>query len=336
MKKRTLVISFFLILATGFVFSSSSMAADLPDVKWDLPLMSAPTFYITKDLEKFVKDVEEKTKGKFKIILHPGSSLLKQDQLAPGVISGRVPIAPVGDFNVYDIMPKLGVLFLPFFTSSTEEFQKGGDALRDTFYAILEEKGLKPLFTWTWPPNHLHSQKPMDTLAAWKGKKIRIYNSEQAQVVKALGGVPTRVAFSEVYTAMQRNTVDAFITSNPNIPVMKFYEVSKYATQWTIHGGGIDYLCVNQKAWDDLPEPYQKALLEAIQETKIEEVMWESAKRADRESIQQMKDKDVIIAYPSKEELEKIRQIASDEWDIWAKQHGAEDLLEKAKTVIGH
>jgi TRAP-type C4-dicarboxylate transport system substrate-binding protein len=325
----------FYLFASIFLFFALSPAAfAAPVVKWDLPLMSVPGFYITKDLEFFVDALSKKTNGNFQIILHPGSSLLKQNQLAPGVISGRVPIAPVGDFNVYDIMPKLGVLFLPFFTSSTDQFQRGGDALRETFYQMLDEKGLKPLFTWTWPPNHLHSKQSMGTIDSWKGRKIRIYNSEQTKVCNKLNAAPTQVAFSEVYNAVQRGTVDAFITSNPNIPVMKLYEVAKFANQWTVHGGGIDYLSVNKKAWAELPAEYQKALLDLIKETKIEARMWNSAREADNRSIQEMKEKGVTVVYPSAADLKKARDISESVWDEWAKTNNAEELLKKAKEIV--
>lgn len=327
----------FYLLSLVFIFAITNSAALAAEkVEWDLPLMSAPSFYITKDIEFFTEAVAKKTDGNFQIHVHPGSSLLKQNQLAPGVMSGRVPMAPVGDYNVYDIMPKLGVLFLPFFTSSVDEFQKGGQALRDEFYQILDERGLKPLFTSTWPPNHLHSKKPMDTIESWKGQKVRIYNSEQSKVCKALEAVPTRVAFSEVYTAMQRGTVDAFITSNPNISAMKFYEVTDYANQWTVHGGGIDYWCVNKKAWAELPKEYQDALLEVIEETGIEERMWNSAREADRKSIKEMEDKGVTILYPSENEMNQVSEVAESVWDAWAKENGAEELLKKAKEIMNH
>jgi TRAP-type C4-dicarboxylate transport system substrate-binding protein len=327
-----LVTSIFLII----VFINQGFAQELPEVKWDLPHFCSPTYFMARDFEQFAKDVKAKTNGKFNIVLHSGSSLVTGPETAPAVVSGRVPIGPILSAYVYDLFPELSVTMLPFSTSAYQELRSMAEQLRSYFYQVLEKKNVKPLFMYAWPTQQVFSKTPMDTIAAWKGKKVRIMNSEQADLCKRVQAVPINIAFSELYTALQRGTVDAFTTSSTNIPVMKFYEVCKYADLWTIGGGGLEFLCVNIRAWNKLPREYQDALLKVIEETKIENKLWADGAKVDETSIDEVKNKGMVILYPSKSEIEKMRKIARVIWDKWARDHGTEDLLEKAIKAAGH
>jgi TRAP-type transport system periplasmic protein len=336
MKKMAMVIfALSIMFSLNSYFINPGFAEELPEVTWDLPHFCSPTYFIAKNLQKFSDAVKAKTNGKFKIILHAGSSLLKGPQVAPSLVAGRVPIGPILSPYVYDIFPRVTVLYMPFLTSSLEEHRSAGIKLRSHFYNVLEEKHLKPLFTYAWPTQQLFSLKPMDNVAAWKGKKVRIFNAQQADLCKRAKAAPTNIAFSELYTALQRGTVDAYITSNTNIPVMKFYEVTKYANEWTINGGGTEFLCVNIQAWEKLPAEYQNALLEVAEEIKIEDKLWADAKKTDEDSIDEMKSEGMTILYPSEAEKRKMREIARPVWDEWAKNHGTEELLKKAIKAVG-
>jgi TRAP-type C4-dicarboxylate transport system substrate-binding protein len=336
MKKIMFSLVFIAVILSIMIFINQGFAQELPEVKWDLPHFCSPTYFMAKDLEQFVNDIRVKSNGKINIILHTGSSLLKGPETAPAVVAGRVPIGPILTPYVYDLFPKLNVTYLPFFTSSLQELRLVAGELRGDFNKMLEEKGLKPLFIYAWPTQQLFSNKPMDTVKRWAGKKVRIFNDQSADLCKRVKSVPVNIAFSELYTALQRGTVNAYITSNTNIPVMKFYEVSKFANQWTICGGGLEFLCVNIKAWNKLPEGYKNNILEIVEKTKIEDKMWADAAKADEVSIDEMKKRGMTIVQPSKAEIEKMREVARLIWNKWAKESQAEDLLKKAMEATSH
>jgi TRAP-type transport system periplasmic protein len=335
MKKNMFSLALVGVILSIMIFINQAFAQELPEVKWDLPHFCSPTYFMAKDLEQFANDVRAKSNGKMNIILHTGSSLLKGPEIGPALIAGRVPIGPILTPYVYDLFPKLNVTYLPFYTSSFEELRLVARELRVDFKKMLEEKGLKPLFTYAWPTQQLFSNKPMDTVERWTGKKVRIFNDQSADLCKRVKAVPVNIAFSELYTALQRGTVDAYITSNTNIPVMKFYEVSKFANQWTISGGGLEFLCVNIKAWNKLPEEYKNNILEVIEKTKIEDKMWADGAKADDESVDEMKKRGMTIVQVSKAEIEKMREVARLIWDKWAKETRAEDILKKANEITG-
>jgi C4-dicarboxylate-binding protein DctP len=113
----------------------------------------------------------------------------------------------------------------------------------------------------------LSANKPLYTPADAKGLKFRIQASDVLEAqFKAVGGVPQKIAFSEVYQALQTGVVDG--TENPwsNIYSKKFHEVQKYIME-SDHGV-LDYMVItNAKWWNSLPADIRKGLEEAMKES---------------------------------------------------------------------
>ena len=99
-----------------------------------------------------------------------------------------------------------------------------------------------------------------------KGLKFRIQASDVLEAqFKALDSNPQKMAFAEVYQALQTGVVDGQENTWSNIYSQKFFEVQKTIAE-TNHGL-IEYLVVtNAKWWDGLPADVRKGLTEAMDE----------------------------------------------------------------------
>ena len=101
-----------------------------------------------------------------------------------------------------------------------------------------------------------------------KGLKFRVQPSEVLVAqFEALGASPQKMAFSEVYGALQTKVVDGQENTWSNIFSKKFYEVQPYITE--SNHGVLDYLVITSaEFWmgldDDLRTEIKKALDEAI------------------------------------------------------------------------
>ena len=95
---------------------------------------------------------------------------------------------------------------------------------------------------------------------------MRIQSSKVLDAeIRALGGIPQVMAFSEVYQALQTGVVDG--TENPpsNFYTQKMNEVQKYLTL-TDHGV-IEYAVIaNKKFWDGLPADIRTILEGAMED----------------------------------------------------------------------
>ncbi|HWK85044.1 MAG TPA: TRAP transporter substrate-binding protein [Caldimonas sp.] len=217
---------------------------------------------------KFKELAEKKLPGKVQVQVFPNSQLYGDAKELEALLLGDVQfIAPsLSKFDRYT--KKLQVFDLPFLFDDVEavdRFQSGplGKALLES----MTNRGLRGLAYWHNGMKELSTDKdqlkrPEDV----KGLKFRIQASDVLEAqFKALGANPQKMAFSEVYQALQTGVVDGQENTWSNIYSQKFYEVQKTIAE-TNHGV-IDYMVVtNSKWWDGLPADVRKGLSEAMVE----------------------------------------------------------------------
>jgi TRAP-type C4-dicarboxylate transport system substrate-binding protein len=311
--------------------------AQAKPIVWNLPHIAAPTYFHAVNYQAWAAKVKEKSGGRMEIRYHPASSLYPGPELIPAVLDGRSEVGTVLASYLTDVLLEMGPLELPFMTSSMEEHKKAALQLRPFYTEMLAKKGLKLLSINTWPSQQIFSTVPIRTVADWKGKKIRVYGADSANVTRLLGGSPVNIAFGEVYSALEKKTVDGAMTSATNAEPMKFFEVAKYLDYWYIAGAAQEWLVANQKAWDALPKDLQQVVLDAIKETNLEEKEWADAIAADERTRKRLPELGMTIVEPSKDEIEKARKAAKAAWDTWLSRTGADGKrgLELALKALG-
>jgi C4-dicarboxylate-binding protein DctP len=217
---------------------------------------------------KFKELAEKKLPGKVQVQVFPSSQLFGDAKEMEALLLGDVQlIAPsLSKFDRYT--KKLQVYDLPFLFPSIEvvdKFQDGpdGQALLDS----MKSKGLKGLAYWHNGMKQLSSNRDKLTVPAdVKGLKFRIQSSDVLEAqFRAVGANPQKMAFSEVYQALQTGVVDGQENTWSNIYSQKFFEVQKTIAE-TNHGL-IEYMVVtNSKWWDGLPPDVRAGLAEAMKE----------------------------------------------------------------------
>ncbi|HYE93095.1 MAG TPA: TRAP transporter substrate-binding protein DctP [Terriglobales bacterium] len=313
------------------------VAAQAKPIVWNLPHISAPTYYHTVNYTAFCNKVKEKSGGRMEIRFHAASSLYPGSELIPAVLDGRAEIAPVLASYLTDVLLEMGPLELPFMTSSMEEHKKAAFALRGFYTEMLAKKGLKMIAMSTWPSQQIFSTSPIRTAADWKGKKIRVYGADSANITRLMGGAPINIAFGEVYSALEKKTVDGAMTSATNAEPMKFFEVAKFINYWYLAGAAQEWIVANQKAWDGLPKDLQQVVLDAVKETNLEEKEWADAIAFDARVKKRLPELGMTVIDPAPEELAKARAVAKGAWDTWLSRTGADGKrgFELAQKALG-
>ena len=217
---------------------------------------------------KFKELAEKKLPGKVTVQVFPSSQLFGDAKELEALLLGDVQfIAPsLSKFDRYT--KKLQVFDLPFLfedVAAVDRFQSSaqGKALLESMKSknllgvAFWHNGMKELST-----NRDKLERPEDV----KGLKFRIQASDVLEAqFRQLGANPQKMAFSEVYQALQTGVVDGQENTWSNIYSQKFYEVQKTIAE-TNHGV-IDYMVVtNLKWWDSLPADVKKGLSEAMAE----------------------------------------------------------------------
>ena len=86
------------------------------------------------------------------------------------------------------------------------------------------------------------------------------------QMVAALGGSPTPIAFGELYTALQQGVVDGAENNAPSFYTSGHYEVARYLTL-DEHTAVPDLLLISTRVWDSLDDRQQAWLQQAVDES---------------------------------------------------------------------
>ena len=325
------------LAAGGSALGPMPAGAQAKPVVWNLPTVAAPSYFHTVNYNALAAKVKEKSGGRMEIRVHPASSLYPSAELIPAVLDGRTELGTVLASYLTDVLLEIGPLELPFMTGSVEEHKKAALQLRPFYTERFARQGLKLLSIHAWPSQQIFSTVPIRSVADWKGKKIRVYGADSANIARLLGAAPVNINFGEVYSALEKRTVDGAMTSATNAEPMKFFEVAKYLDYWYLAGAAMEWLVANQKAWDALPKDLQHVVLEALKETNLEEKEWQDAIAADERARKRLPELGMTVVDPPREEIEKARRIAQGAWDIWLQRTGADGkrALELALKALG-
>nr|VFK66879.1 MAG: TRAP-type mannitol/chloroaromatic compound transport system, substrate-binding protein [Candidatus Kentron sp. UNK]VFK72308.1 MAG: TRAP-type mannitol/chloroaromatic compound transport system, substrate-binding protein [Candidatus Kentron sp. UNK] len=103
-------------------------------------------------------------------------------------------------------------------------------------------------------------QKEINTVSDLEGLKMRIPGFA-GEVLAKLGAKPTNIPPGELYTALDRRTIDALEWVGPSLDLrMGFHKIAPYYyTGWHEPGAELQFL-VNKKKWDRLPSDLQEIL----------------------------------------------------------------------------
>ena len=213
--------------------------------------------------EQFKKLAEERTKGRVKVEVYPNSMLYKDKEELEALQLGSVQmLAPVpGKFGPVGL-PEFEAFDLPYLFPDIDAVHKVCNGPVGTaLLKKLEAKGLVGLAFWDNGFRVMSANKPIHVPADVKGLKMRINSSKvNAAIMKALGGIPQTVAFSEVYLALESGVVDGTEGPLSNLYTQKQYEVQKQVTL-TYHTISNYVVVTNKKFWEGLP-PDIRTILE--------------------------------------------------------------------------
>jgi C4-dicarboxylate-binding protein DctP len=221
-----------------------------------------------KAAEQFKKLAEERTKGKVKVEIYPNSQLYKDkeelEMLQLGSVQMLAPslakFGPLGEreFEAFD---------LPYIFENYDELHKVTEGpVGASLLKKLEAKGIVGLAYWDNGFKVMTANKPLRKPEDVKGLKLRIQSSKVLDAqMRALGGIPQVMAFSEVYQALQTGVVDGTENTDSNIYTQKMHEVQKYLTV-TDHGYIGYAVVVNKKFWEGLPPDIRKTLEGAMKD----------------------------------------------------------------------
>jgi TRAP-type transport system periplasmic protein len=230
-----------------------------------------------KLFEEWAQSVEKRSNGrvKFEFTSLPELGLSGAETIRV-IKTGVVDVAEVYGGYVAGELPMLEILEIPGIFPDPETAKKAILAWKPHEAKVLEERANAIMLAMAvYPDQAIFSKRPVRTLEDFKGLKTRVHSVALASLVAGLEGEPLTVAFAEVYTALERGTLDAAITGTKPGLGLRWYEVAKYLVGPISMRPHIS-LAINRNVWKRLPKDLQAVLreeAEAIVEGKAFEAI---------------------------------------------------------------
>ncbi|MCL5127969.1 TRAP transporter substrate-binding protein [Algibacter sp. L4_22] len=238
------------------------------------------THPVHKGILEFQKALNEKSGGKIQIKIFPDGQLGSEREALELLQIGSVAVTKVSAATLSNFVPEYHILGIPYlFRNKQHQY----DVLEGEVGKAILEKGskfwLRGLCYYDAGSRSFYTsnkaiRKPEDL----KGLKIRVMNNQMAiNMVEALGGSPTPMAYGELYTAIQQGVVDGAENNPPSFVSSNHYEVSKYYTL-DQHSSVPDVLLIGTKFWNKLTDQEKQWVQEAADESsQAEKVFWQNS-----------------------------------------------------------
>lgn len=224
---------------------------------------SSPHFVLFTSL---ATELEARTKGQVTLEMVSLPELgLTGFELARVARAGLVDVADVNPNYVGGDVPVVEGVDLPGLYPDFETSVKAHSAFMPAFKKYQDKMGGLVLGAYLWPQQVVFSRKPIRGPADLKGLKIRVSGAAGSEFVRALGAEPVSLPLAEVYTAIERGTVDAALSGTSTGGSLKWYEVSKYLVDVN-HGPLVGTLVVSKTSWDKLKPELQATLVKLGEE----------------------------------------------------------------------
>ena len=219
-------------------------------------------------VDAFAREIEKRSNGRYKVQNFYSGALGAERESIEAVQLGTLDLTMTSTGPVPNFVPEVAILDIPFLFKDYPHARATLDGpIGQDMLTKFPAKGIQAL---AWGENgfrHMtNNKRPVNSPEDLKGLKMRtMENPVHIQAYKAFGIIPTPMAFTEVFTALQQGTVDGQENPLSVISAAKFEQVQKYMTL-TGHVYSPALILMNKAKWDKLPAADKAIFVESAKE----------------------------------------------------------------------
>jgi TRAP-type mannitol/chloroaromatic compound transport system substrate-binding protein len=270
--------------------------------------------------------IKEKTGGELEFKPFAAKEVVGDFELLDGVKNGV--LEAMNSFCVYWVGKIPATAFLSSYLMGPRDphewdiffYSKGGVQMAREIYA---KQGLYWVGRIHHGPNIVHSKKPIRSIEDFKGLKLRVPGGMIAEGFAAIGARTTLLPGGEVFSALEKGTVDAADYTGPAVNWdLGFQQVTKYIWMGPVGLESIYQpvdlmdLVVNMSVWNKL-SPAMKLWVENETEA-YSAAHFGAIQKADMEAWSKFEKAGTQINRLPVEDLEKFQRVAVPIWFKWA------------------
>lgn len=284
-------------------------------------------------IDELAENVAEQTDGRVTIDVFPNSQLGSETEMLEQVQLGTMESAAIMIGSMQALDKKMAIEDLPYMWKDIDHARAAyqgefGDYLAD----VMAEQGMTKIGYVEWGFRHItNNKKPIVEPSDIEGLSIRVAETSlRVDAFEQLGALPTVMAFSEVYGALQQGALDAQENPLANIVAPKFDEVQKYLSL-TGHFYNTIMMVVDTDIWEQISEEDQQVILDEADRISKEVTVINDEK--EDEYIQELADRGMEINDDVNKEA--FREAMLPVYDKWEKEVFGEELMNIYREASG-
>lgn len=250
---------------------------------------------VHKAMEFMKQRLETLSDGSVTIDIYPSSVLGSETQCIEMLQNGSLAMTKTSAAAMENFIPSMSVFGLPYvFRDGEHYWEVLNGPIGQSMLRKGESRFLRGLCYYDAGSRNFYTKDtPIRTPDDLTGLKIRVMNSKTAiDMVKAMGGAPTPIAWGELYSALAQGAVDGAENNPPSFISNKHYEVCKHFTL-DGHTRIPDMLMMSTRVWDKLDPQVQTWMELAVKESvEFQRRLWQEKTR---ESLEQAKAEGVTV-----------------------------------------
>jgi tripartite ATP-independent transporter DctP family solute receptor len=289
-----------------------------------------PSHPVHEAMVYFGERIAEKSDGNMRLDIYPSEQLGSERETIELLQIGSLDITKVSTSPLEGFVPVYQVFGVPYLFRNQEhrfnvlEGEIGKRLLTEPEpYRIrglcFYDAGSRSFYTKNDPINH-----PDDLT----GLKIRVQESPTAlQMVRAMGGSPTPIAWGELYSALQQGIVDGAENNPPSFYLSNHYEVCKFYSL-DEHTAVPDVLIISTETWNEMSDEERQIVQEAADESaQHQKKLWAEATQ---EALEAVQEAGVEVIYPEKEPFQESVQSM---YETYQQQPEIYGLIQKIQAM---
>ncbi|HRK37885.1 MAG TPA: TRAP transporter substrate-binding protein [Burkholderiaceae bacterium] len=196
---------------------------------------------------------------------------------------GVVPFGTALMSGIVTHDPELAALDLAGLNPDMASLRRTVAAFRPHLERVMRERhGVEVLALYVYPAQVTFCTRPFKGLSDLAGRRVRISNPTQADLIRPFGAVPVQTEFAEMLPSLRAGNVDCAITGAMSGNTIGLHEVATHlhsgATTW-----GLSVFGANLAAWHALPESVRTVIKTHL--PKVEQSIWADSEKQTLEGV---------------------------------------------------
>ncbi|MDN7244624.1 TRAP transporter substrate-binding protein DctP [Planococcus shenhongbingii] len=270
-------------------------------------------------VEPWAKEVEEKTDGRVKVNIYNSGAL--------GTLSTAYEDIQGAVYDIGYVSPSLhpdtelfplSIGDLPFGLSAPSDSTKVLTPFIETYMADTLED-VVPIGVSATDSYQLYSKEPVETVEDVKNQKIIASGYQRVDLVGLWDAVPVTLGLEEIYTSLDRNTVNQATYTSIGAVGLKLFEVAPYMTKIDMGNTALFYL-MNKRTFEALPADIQTLFEEELAPSLVKmnsDLYGGASAEAIKVYGDSVAEKDGRVIEPDEEALAEFKKPAKTVWEDW-------------------